>query len=92
MKTFFDCIVEPLKTEKGALQQEDRKYFFKVLPSANKKEIRSAVEKIFNVHVIRINTQIVKGKLKRVRYQPGYTSDWKKAIVTLTKGEKLDLA
>ncbi|MBI4970337.1 MAG: 50S ribosomal protein L23 [Candidatus Omnitrophica bacterium] len=92
MKTFFDCIVEPLRTEKGSLQEADRKYYFKVAFTATKKEIRSAIEKVFNVHVIKINTQCVKGKLKRVRFQPGYTSDWKKAIVTLKKGEKLDLA
>mgnify|MGYP001601921739 CR=1 FL=1 len=92
MKSFFDCIVEPLKTEKSSLQEADGKYYFKVVPTATKKDIRSAVEKVFNVHVIQVNTQRVKGKLKRVRYQPGYTSDWKKAIVTLKKGEKLDLA
>lgn len=91
MKTHFDCIIEPLRTEKGSGQAVDNKYYFKVLTHANKREIRSAVEKVFNVHVIRVNTQCVKGKLKRVRYQPGYASDWKKAIVTLKKGDKLDL-
>ena len=91
MKTYFDCIVEPLRTEKGSLQEAYQKYYFKVTPTATKKEIRAAVEKIFNVHVVGVNTQRVKGKLKRVRYQPGYASDWKKAIVTLKKGEKLDL-
>lgn len=91
MKTFFDCIIEPLRTEKGVQQEKFQQYSFKVLGSATKREIRSAVEKVFNVHVLRVNTQWIKGRLKRVRYQPGYTSDWKKAIVTLKKGEKLDL-
>jgi len=91
MKTLFDCLIEPLRTEKGSLQEAHHKYSFKVQVSANKKEIRAAVEKIFNVHVVQVNTQNIKGKLKRVRYQPGYASDWKKAIVTLKKGEKLDL-
>ncbi len=92
MKTNFDLILEPLKTEKGSIQEADRKYYFKVALTSNKREIKAAVEKIFNVHVVRVNTQRAKGKLKRVRYQPGYQSDWKKAIVTLKKGEKLSLA
>ncbi|MBI4398553.1 MAG: 50S ribosomal protein L23 [Candidatus Omnitrophica bacterium] len=92
MKSHFDLILEPLKTEKGSLQEADHKHSFKVALDANKREIKSAVEKIFNVHVTRVNVQRVKGKLKKVRYQPGYQSDWKKAIVTLKKGEKLDVA
>ena len=91
MKTYYDCIIEPLKTEKGSLDEKNGKYCFKVLPASNKREIRSAVEKVFNVHVLRVNTMMSKGKLKKVRYQPGYAANWKKAIVTLKKGEKLDL-
>ena len=91
MKTFFDCIIEPLKTEKASQDEKNNKFCFKVLPAANKREIRSAVEKIFNVHVTSVNTMRAKGKLKRVRHQPGYAANWKKAIVTLKPGEKLEL-
>ena len=88
----YDIILEPLITEKiaGATESANQ-YGFKVHPKANKKEIKSAVEKIFNVHVESVNTVNVDGKWRRVRYQPGQTPDWKKAIVTLKKGEKIDL-
>jgi len=88
----YDIILEPLITEKIARATESaNQYGFKVHPKANKKEIKSAVEKIFNVHVESVNTVNVDGKWRRVRYQPGQTPDWKKAIVTLKKGEKIDL-
>jgi len=90
--TMYDIIIEPWITEKIAqATQKANQYGFKVHPKANKKEIKSAVEKIFNVHVEKVNTVNVDGKWRRVRYQPGQTADWKKAIVTLKKGEKIDL-
>ncbi|HOG24262.1 MAG TPA: 50S ribosomal protein L23 [Candidatus Omnitrophota bacterium] len=89
--TMYDIIVEPWITEKVTrATQSANQYGFKVHPNANKKEIKSAVEKIFNVHVTRVNTVNVRGKWRRVRYQPGQTPDWKKAIVTLKKGDKID--
>ncbi len=91
MKTIYDVIVEPLMTEKGAVQKEQDKYLFKVDRKATKNEISTAIQKIFNVHVIKVHTMNVRGRLKRVRYQPGFTASWKKAIVTLKKGESLDL-
>ena len=88
----YDVIQEPLITEKVARATEKlRKYAFRVHPGANKKEIKSAVEKIFNVHVTRVNTLNNMGKWRRVRYRPGQTADWKKAIVTLKEGEKIDI-
>ena len=88
----YDIILEPIITEKVAQATKDaNQYGFKVHPKANKKEIKSAVEKIFNVHVDAVNTINVNGKWRRVRYQPGLTADWKKAIVTLKEGEKIDL-
>jgi large subunit ribosomal protein L23 len=89
---FFDVIVEPVITEKITKDSPKlSKYAFRVQPSANKKEIKAAVEKIFNVHVLRVNTLNVSGKWRRVRFQPGKTANWKKAIVTLKKGEKIDI-
>ena len=87
----YDIIREPLITEKGSKQEKVRKYFFRVDPRANKHEIQEAVEKIFNVKVAKINTMITGGKWKRVRFQPGQTSDWKKAVVTLKEGHKIEL-
>ena len=88
----YQIIQEPVITEKITRESERlRKYAFRVHPSANKKEIKSAVEKIFNVHVVKINSLNNSGKWRRVRHQPGQTSDWKKAIVTLKTGEKIDI-
>lgn len=88
----YDIIKEPLLTEKGTKQEKTRKYFFVVDRSAKKHEIREAVERIFNVKVDKVNTMVMGGKWKRVRYQPGKTADWKKAIVTLKEGQKIELA
>ncbi len=80
-----------LRTEKGSLQSADNKYLFAVLKSSNKIQIRKAVETIYKVKVSSVNTQVVSGKNKRVRYQAGKTPDWKKAVVTLKQGHKIDL-
>ena len=74
------------------LQSEQRKYFFSVATVANKIEIKKAVEDVYKVKVADVNTQRVPGKNKRVRYQLGKTAEWKKAIVTLQDGHKIDLA
>lgn len=87
----YDVIREPLLTEKGTKQEKTRKYFFVVSRAAKKHEIREAVERLFNVKVDKVNTMVMGGKWKRVRYQPGKTADWKKAIVTLKEGQKIEL-
>ncbi|MDD5216922.1 MAG: 50S ribosomal protein L23 [Candidatus Omnitrophica bacterium] len=88
----YDIIQQPVITEKIAKGQDvSGKYAFQVHPDANKKQIKAAVEKVFNVHVVRVNTINVSGKWRRVRYQPGKTANWKKAIVTLKKNEKIDI-
>lgn len=88
----YDVIIEPLITEKLSKASEaDGQYGFRVHSQANKKEVKAAVEKVFNVHVETVNTMNVSGKWRRVRYVPGHTIAWKKAIVTLKKGEKIDL-
>ena len=88
----YDVIMEPLITEKISKASEAAsQYGFRVHPEANKKEIKAAVEKVFDVHVESVNTMNVSGKWRRVRHVPGQTTAWKKAIVTLKKGEKIDL-
>ncbi len=80
-----------LRTEKGSVQSAENKYLFAVLKSSNKIQIRKAVESMYKVKVSSVNTQVVAGKNKRVRYQVGKTPDWKKAVVTLKQGHKIDL-
>ena len=88
----YEILQEPLITEKITRETEAlRKYAFRVHPEANKKQIKSAVEKVFNVHVTAVNTLNNSGKWRRVRFQPGQTADWKKAIVTVKAGEKIDI-
>ena len=91
MKNPHDVVKGLLRTEKGANMMTLNKYMFWVDSSANKIEIRKAVEGIYKVKVDNVNTLTVKGKPKRVRYAMGKTSDWKKAIVTLKTGEKIDV-
>ena len=82
-----------LRSEKGArLSESANQYFFDVALGANKIEIKKAVEVLYNVKVRRVNTMVVQGKPKTVRMAAGLTSDWKKAIVTLNAGQKIDLA
>ena len=78
-----DIIVAPVITEKSNDLLQEGKYTFKVNKNATKVEIAKAVEKLFEVKVINVNTISVKGKKKRVGYHQGKTSDWKKAIVTI---------
>lgn len=93
MKNPYDIIRRVRLTEKAsALQAKDNSYVFAVEPRANKVEIRQAIERIFNVKVERVNTMNCGGKVRRARTkQEGRTSDWKKAIITLKKGNKIDL-
>ena len=78
-----EIIVRPVITEKSNDEMQAGKYTFEVNKKATKVEIARAVEKLFEVKVVNVNTMIVKGKTKRVRYKEGKTSDWKKAIVTI---------
>ncbi len=78
-----DIIIKPIITEKSNMDIQEGKYTFKVAKKATKVEIRNAVEKLFDVKVLKVNTINVKGKEKRVGVHRGMTSDWKKAIVTI---------
>lgn len=88
----YNIIRSLLRTEKGSVQAVSNKYLFNVKKDANKIQIKQAVELIYKVKVDSVNTQVMPGKLKRVRYQIGNTPDWKKAVVTLKTGQKIDLA
>ena len=78
-----DIIIKPIITEKSSMDMQEGKYTFKVNKKATKPEIAKAVEKLFEVKVLKVNTMNVNGKKKRVGYHTGKTSDWKKAIVTI---------
>jgi len=78
-----EIIIAPVITEKSNDEMQMGKYTFEVNKKATKVEIAKAVEKLFNVKVLNVNTMTVRGKTKRVRYVEGKTSDWKKAIVTI---------
>lgn len=86
-----NVVIEPLLTEKTTRMREEHKYAFRVSPRANKLQIRAAIEDLFGVHPIHCNVINVKPKPKRVRYRKGYTSSWKKAIVTLPPGESIGI-
>lgn len=78
-----EIIIAPIVTEKSNDQLQEGKYTFEVNKKATKVEIAKAVEKLFGVKVVKVNTMNVSGKKKRVGYHIGKTSDWKKAIVTI---------
>ena len=78
-----EIIVKPIITERSSMDMQEGKYTFKVNKKATKVEIAKAVEKLFGVKVLSVNTISVKGKQKRVGAHVGMTSDWKKAIVTI---------
>lgn len=91
MKNPHDIVKGMIRTEKGAALLPLSKYLFWVTKNANKIEIGSAIEEIYKVKVDKVNTIMMRGKLKRVRYAVGKTSDWKKAVVTLKEGNKIDV-
>jgi large subunit ribosomal protein L23 len=88
----YDTIIAPLITEKATLLTEQNKVVFKVADDATKDEIAAAVEELFKVKVIKVNTLITKGKTKRFRGVMGRRSDVKKAIVTLQEGQTIDIS
>ena len=91
MKTSYDIIIKPIVTEKSMMAMEENKYTFKVRKDSNKTEIKKAIEELFNVDVVKVNTMNVKGKVKRLGKNEGKRADWKKAIVKLAPGSKIEL-
>lgn len=88
MKSVYDVILRPVITERSMDSVADKKYVFEVARGANKIEIRNAVEEIFRVKVLSVNTMNVRGKEKRQGTSKGYTSARKKAIIRLTEDSK----
>ena len=91
MNSVYNVIIRPVVSERSFDLMGQNKYTFEVAKDAPKEEIRDAVEKIFNVHVVKVNTVNVKPKNKRVRFVQGKTRTWKKAIVTIAEGESIEI-
>ena len=87
----FKTIIKPIITEKSSMGSEYNQVTFQVQKTSSKKEIKLAIENIFKVKVKKVNTSIVKGKLKSFRSSLGKRSDYKKAFVTLEEGQTIDI-
>jgi large subunit ribosomal protein L23 len=86
---YEQILIEPVLSEKANILREEGKYVFKVDKRATKLQIKEAVRRIYNVHPVSCTVMNVGGKPKRLRSRAGYTSSWKKAIVRLSKDEKI---
>ena len=91
MKDPREVIIRPIITEHSYDMMENNVYTFEVAKDSNKVEIRQAIEAIFDVTVVKVNTLNVKPKPKRVRYATGKTRTWKKAMVTLKEGDTIEV-
>lgn len=87
----YDVLRRPLVTEKGSILQTQGKYLFEVANTASKPQVKQAVEKAFDVTVTRVNVVTVPGKMRRLGRGLFKTPSWKKAIVTLKSGDKIEL-
>jgi len=84
-------LLKPVITEKATIISEQNKYVFKVATKANKDQIKEAIKAIYKVEPVKVNIVVVRGKERRLRLGTGFTNSWKKAIVTLKDGDKIDL-
>lgn len=91
MKLAREIIIKPVVTEKSVDLMQENKYCFRVAKDANKIEIKNAIEEIFKVTVVNVNTINVHGKMKRMGRTQGRTASWKKAIVTLREGDSIEV-
>ena len=91
MNSVYNVIIRPIVSERSYDLMGENKYTFEVARTAPKEEIAAAVEKIFGVKVVKVNTMWVKPKKKRVRYAIGNTRSWKKAIVTVAEGDQIEI-
>ena len=89
---YLDTIISPIVTEKSTSLSEFNKIVFKVHKSSSKSSIKKSIEKIFKVNVVKINTIKLKRKIKMVRNKKASKPGYKKAIITLKKGQSIDLA
>ncbi len=91
MSNVYKTLIRPVLTEKTTEMSEENKYVFRVHRKANKNQIREAVEKIFGVDVVSVNTMVMPGKPKRVGMFRGQRPSWKKAVVTVADEQTIDL-
>jgi large subunit ribosomal protein L23 len=91
MRAATDVVRKIRQTEKGTRIASMDQFVLDVAPDANKIEIQHAVETLFNVKVTKVNTQNCHGKWRRLRFRWGRRPDWKKAVVTLAKGQKIEV-
>jgi len=91
MNSAYEVIIRPIVSERSFDLMNENKYTFEVAKNAPKEEIRAAIQKLFGVRVLKVNTINVKPKQKRVRYQVGMTRSWKKAVVTLAPGDTIEV-
>ena len=91
MKLAREIIINPVVTEMSVDLMLENKYCFKVAKDANKIEIKNAIEEIFKVTVVNVNTVNVHGKMKRMGRTQGMTASWKKAVVTLREGDSIEV-
>ena len=91
MNSVYNVIIRPIISERSYDLMGENKYTFEVARTAPKEEIAAAIEKIFGVKVVKVNTMWVKPKKKRVRYAIGNTRSWKKAIVTIAEGDQIEI-
>ena len=88
----YQVVMKPLVTEKGTMMLSEGNWVtFRVHPNANKIEVREAIQKIFSVSVLQVNTQIVRGKRRRFGRTMGQSKAWKKAMVQLKEGDKIEI-
>ena len=91
MKSPRDVVIRPVVSEKSYAGLDQNRYTFLVHPDANKTEIKEAIQKIWNVRVLSVNTMIRRGKQKRTRMVQGRRPDQKRAIVTLAPGDSIEI-
>ena len=88
----YQVVIKPLVTERGTMMLSEGNWVtFRVHPDANKIEVREAIQKIFSVSVLQVNTQIVRGKRRRFGKTMGQSKAWKKAMVRLKEGDKIEI-
>ena len=91
MRSVYDVVRRPIISEKStALAELGNKYAFEVASQANKQEIRDAIQRLFSVKVLSVRTMVMHGKMKRIGRFEVKRSNWKKALVTLSEGQKID--
>jgi large subunit ribosomal protein L23 len=91
VKSARDVIIRPVVSEKSYAGLEQNRYTFLVRRDANKTEIKEAIQQIWNVRVLRVNTLNARGKVKRFRYTMGKRPDEKRAVVTLAEGDSIEI-